>query len=220
MYQIKNHLNHKILIAIPVALMVSAVMLAQEGEDCQVEPEALQGTYEGDCRRGKAHGYGKATGTDTYEGDFRKGYPDGQGTYTWSNGNVFEGTFKKGKKEGEGKLTYNPEVHPDSVLTGFWRDDTYYGFYEDPYKVLAKTSPVNRIIVRKLGESPHDIMIEGDMDYLRERGLNSRFFNGKGFDNVQFPFTLDMEANHANVPFRFKVIIYEPGRWEVVVNFD
>ena len=219
MQQTKKPLKNTTLIVVLVALIATPGLLAQD-DDCKVKPESLQGTYEGECRRGLAHGYGKASGTDTYEGEFRRGYPDGQGTYTWSNGNIFKGTFSKGKKEGEGKLIYNPEVHPDSVRTGFWEDDTYYGSYKDPYKVLEKTNPVNRIIVRKLGESPHDIMIKGDMDYLREKGLNSRFFTGQGFDNIQFPFTLDMEASHANVPFSFKVIIFEPGRWEVVVNFN
>lgn len=195
-------------------------LVAQKGGDCKVLAEALAGQYEGECKKGLANGVGKATGMDTYEGDFKKGLPEGVGKYTWSNGDVFEGTFKKGLKEGDGKLTYSPERLADSVLTGFWKKDKYYGLYENPYKVLDKTSPVNRIVVRKLGDSPNNILIRGEMDLLRERGVNSRYFSGEGFDNVQFPFTADMEASHANVPFSFKVVIYEPGRWEVVVNFD
>lgn len=193
---------------------------AQEKGDCKVLVESLTGTYEGACKKGVANGQGKAVGTDTYEGNFKKGLPDGAGTYTWSNGDVFSGTFKKGLKDGDGKLTYSPDRFADSVLTGFWENDIYYGLYENPFKVLSKTGPVNRLVIRKLGNSPNDIRIRGEMEMLRERGVNSPYFNGSGFDNVQFPFTADMEASHANVPVTFKVIIYEPGLWEVVVNFD
>ena len=210
-----------IIFASTLLIFTSAFsLIAQKGGDCKVSLEALEGDYEGDCKKGLASGIGKAVGLDTYEGMFKKGLPDGAGMYTWSNGDVFEGTFKKGLKNGDGKLTYNPERLMDSVLTGFWKNDKYYGLYEHPYKVLTKTSPVNRVVVRKLGNSPKDIAIRGDMEMLREKGLNSPYFHGNGFDNVQFPFTVDMEASDANVPFSFKVIIYEPGRWEVVVNFD
>ena len=179
---------------------------AQESSECKVVMESISGQYEGGCKKGLAHGTGKANGTDSYDGEFKKGLPEGEGKYTWSNGDVFEGTFKKGLKEGDGKLTYHKDLYPDSVLTGVWKNDKYYGLYENPYKVLSKTSPVNRIVIRKLGDSPKDIVIRGEMDMLREKGLNSVYFNGGGFDNVQFPFTGDLEANYANVPFSFKEI--------------
>jgi hypothetical protein len=198
----------------------SSTLITQDQNDCKVLLEAISGSYEGDCKRGLASGQGIAQGEDRYEGSFKKGLPDGEGTYTWNNGDVYTGTFKKGMKEGEGKLTYHPERHPDSVLVGFWKKDEYLGRYEEPYNVLSKTGPVNRIVIRKLGATPNDIQIRGDMEMLRERGVNSAYFNGSGFDNVQFPFTMDMEASYANVPVSFKVIIYEPGRWEVGVNFD
>jgi hypothetical protein len=206
-----------------ITVMILALGMTASGQDkgeCKVLMESIAGEYEGDCRKGLANGTGKAKGMDSYEGAFRKGYPHGLGTYTWSNGDVFEGNFKKGLKDGDGKLSYGPEQHADSVLTGFWKDDRYMGLYEHPYKVLSKSGPVNRVVVRKLGETPHHIYIRGDMAMLRERGLNSNYFNGEGFDNVPFPFTVDMEASYANVPVSFKVIIYEPGNWEVVVNFD
>lgn len=207
-------------LCISFLFLTGTLLYSQKNEDCKVLLESIAGLYEGDCRKGLANGKGISVGTDTYEGEFKKGLPEGVGTYVWSNGDVFTGTFKKGRKEGDGKLTYAPGRSADSTLTGFWKGDTYIGLYENPYKVLAKTSPVNRVIVRKLGESPHDIHIKGEMDMLREKGLNSTYFTGSGFDHVQFPFTMDMEASHANVPFSFKVLIYEPGRWEVVVNFD
>ena len=205
----------KILFSL-LLLSISSPQFAQDKGDCEVLMEALSGSYEGECKKGLANGQGIAVGTDTYEGNFKKGLPEGEGTYTWSNGHVFTGTFKKGLKEGDGKLSYTP----DSTLTGFWKNDKYMGLYENPYKVLAKTGPVSRLVVRKIANTPNDIIFRGDMEMLRERGVNSVYFTGNGFDNVQFPFTADMEANHANVPVTFRVIIYEPGRWEVVVNFD
>jgi len=201
-------------------LMMGALLYAQDKGDCKVLLDALSGSYEGECKKGLANGMGKAEGSDSYEGEFRKGLPEGKGSYTWSNGDVFVGTFKKGMKEGDGRLTYNPERLADSVMTGFWKKDAYLGLYENPYKVLSKSGPVNRVVIRKLGNAPNDILIRGEMQMLRERGVNSSYFTGSGFDNVQFPFTLDMEASNANVPVSFRVIIYEPGRWEVVVNFD
>jgi hypothetical protein len=196
------------------------MVFSQAKSDCKVLLESLAGSYEGDCKKGLANGKGKAIGKDSYEGEFKKGFPEGKGVYTWSNGDVYSGSFKKGLKQGDGKLVYNPDKYSDSILTGFWKDDIYYGLFEDPYKVLSKSGPVNRVIVRRLGNAPHDIRISGEMSMLRERGVNSMYFTGNGFDNVQFPFTLDMEASYANVPVSFKVVIYEQGLWEVVVNFD
>ena len=216
----KSHTLSGILAVVLGGAVSLPSAFAQQGDECKVLLESISGQYDGDCKKGLASGNGKATGTDSYEGGFKKGLPEGDGKYTWTNGDVFEGKFTKGLKEGDGKITFNSDRFPDSVLTGVWKNDEYYGLYDKPYKVLSKTSPVNRIVVRKLGETPHDIMVMGEMDMLREKGLNSVYFTGDGFDKVQFPFTAEMEANHANVPFSFKFIIYEPGRWEVVLYFD
>lgn len=205
----------KILFSL-LLLSISILQMAQDKGDCKVLMEALSGSYEGECKKGVANGQGIAVGSDSYEGNFKKGLPEGEGTYTWSNGHVFTGTFKKGLKEGDGKLSYTP----DSTLTGFWKNDQYMGLYENPYKVLSKTGSVNRLVVRRIANTPNDIIFRGEMEMLRERGVNSPYFTGSGFDNVQFPFTANMEANYANVPVSFSVIIYEPGRWEVVVKFD
>ena len=92
--------------------------------DCRVMLDDIAGSYEGECHKEKAHGWGKAIGKDTYEGEFKKGYPDGKGTYTWINGDYFEGTFIKGRREGEGKMVY-ASVNADSVLTGYCEDELF-----------------------------------------------------------------------------------------------
>lgn len=55
-------------------------------------------TYEGETKKGKAHGVGIFTFSDgsTYEGKVKKNKIHGNGKYTDAQGNVFEGKFKYG----------------------------------------------------------------------------------------------------------------------------
>ena len=55
-------------------------------------------TYEGEAKKGKAHGIGVFTFSDgsTYEGAVKKNKIHGKGKYTDAQGNVFEGKFKYG----------------------------------------------------------------------------------------------------------------------------
>ena len=56
-------------------------------------------TYEGEVKKGKAHGVGIFTFSDgsTYEGKVSKNRIHGKGIYTDSQGNVFEGKFRRNK---------------------------------------------------------------------------------------------------------------------------
>ena len=116
-------------------------------QDCEVDRASLKGTYNGDCKKNKAHGKGKAVGADTYEGEFKNGIPEGQGTYTWSNRNVFEGKYLKGLREGKGKMTMKREGAQDSVIEGFWKKDVYIGKNEKPWIVHNKTGSVRNVQV-------------------------------------------------------------------------
>ena len=120
---------------------------AAYSQTCEVEKESLKGTYTGDCKKNKAHGKGKAVGTDTYEGEFKNGIPDGNGTYTWSNKNVFEGKYLKGLREGKGKMTMKREGAQDSIIVGFWKKDAYIGKNEKPWIVHSKTGSVREVEV-------------------------------------------------------------------------
>jgi hypothetical protein len=117
-------------------------------QTCEVDKESLKGTYNGDCKKNKAHGKGKAVGVDTYEGEFKNGIPDGEGTYTWSNKNVFEGKYLKGLREGKGKMTIKREGAQDSVIEGFWKKDAYIGKNEKPYIVHSKTGSVRNVEIQ------------------------------------------------------------------------
>ncbi len=127
-----------------VALLLSATISAQ---DCAVEKAELKGTYTGECKKGKASGKGKATGTDSYEGDFKSGLPDGNGTYIWKNGNEFRGSFSKGLKDGKGTLLYKRANAGDSIVQGYWKKDVYIGKYEHPYRIINKSKMVTDVEV-------------------------------------------------------------------------
>ena len=125
--------------------------------ECEVLLEKLQGEYVGDCKKGVAHGNGKAVGKDTYEGAFKKGLPHGAGTYTWSNGDVYKGEFNKGQKSGEGELTFADGSTPQK---GFWLEDEYIGSEKTPYKVINKTVSVNRVSFKRISAEPNQLDVK------------------------------------------------------------
>ncbi len=49
----------------------------------------LAGKYEGELKKGLAHGLGTAIGLDAYTGHFSKGLPESEGTYTFGNGDIY-----------------------------------------------------------------------------------------------------------------------------------
>jgi hypothetical protein len=136
-----------VLKAKAVTLALLLFSFGAYSQNCEVDKETLKGTYTGDCKKNKAHGKGKAVGTDTYEGEFKNGIPDGNGTYTWSNKNVFEGKYVKGLREGKGTMTFKKEGTQDSVVEGFWKKDVYIGKNEKPWQVISKTGSVTKVDV-------------------------------------------------------------------------
>ena len=88
-------------------------------QNCKVLVPEIAVTYKGKCKKGLAHGKGKAVGTDVYEGQFRKGLPHGQGKYNWATGEFYLGQWKMGKRDGEGSYTFKFEGK-DSIQAGIW----------------------------------------------------------------------------------------------------
>lgn len=138
-------------------ILASGSLYAQE---CQVLLPELSGTYEGDCKKGKAEGKGTAKGTDEYTGEFKAGYPDGKGVYVWKNGDVFDGMWAKGKREGEGKMIIKRGDQADSVVTGFWKKDKFAGKFLKPFTVHYRSNHVSRLDVRKIKGERNSIQIE------------------------------------------------------------
>lgn len=126
---------------LPAAFFLFAHVHAQ---NCTVVPDALKGTYDGDCKKDKADGNGTAAGEDSYTGEFKSGYPDGKGKYTWKNGDWYDGQWKKGQREGQGSMHYLITGGKDSAITGFWKKDKYFGQYEKPYIIHSKTPDITR----------------------------------------------------------------------------
>ena len=114
-------------------------------DQCTVLMESIAGTYEGDCKKGLAHGYGKSVGFDTYEGGFKKGLPHGKGIYSWSNGDIYNGEWKKGKMDGKGELMKSRENEDDFIISGYWLEGEYVGISRHPYKVISKSLTVHQV---------------------------------------------------------------------------
>lgn len=103
-------------------------------DDCDVRMPELQGSYEGGCRWGRAHGEGVAEGEDYYKGEFRRGWPHGEGIYKWDNGDVYEGEWRNGRRSGDG--TY--EWSSGEVYEGGWKNDMRHG--EGEYRFFVNDS--------------------------------------------------------------------------------
>ena len=56
-----------------------SIQPAYPQEPCKVLMAGIDASYEGDCKKGKASGKGRASGTDLYIGEFKNGLPHGNG---------------------------------------------------------------------------------------------------------------------------------------------
>ena len=202
-------------------------------QDCAVLKEPISKFYEGDCKKGKAHGNGTAKGEDSYTGEFKKGLPHGFGTYTWANGKVYEGNFKNGSMEGEGKLTISLVNKGDSVVTGFWKEDKYLGKYKDAYKEHSRTSNVISVRfseVRNPSEQDKGTLFIT----INEKGQNvfSPQINISpiiGNHGPIIPSSRAIKVKVLSYPFKFtlsykgqsvELEIYQPGAYNILLDFN
>ncbi|TGV04878.1 MORN repeat-containing protein [Flavivirga rizhaonensis] len=210
-----------------MGLLLQIVSL--QAQDCKVMLKTINEDYTGDCKNGKADGTGIAKGIDSYTGQFKKGWPNGDGIYTWSNGNSFEGIFKKGKKEGQGKMTYKTNTLKDSVVTGFWKKDTYVGLFEKPYKKIDKSQNVTGLNFTKTKGATNNIRLyvrknRSQVSYpefnvvlhhgtFQNLNILSDFIE---LTNVTFPIKVRATSGQDFIEFE----ILESGNWEVRIAIE
>jgi hypothetical protein len=146
-----NYNKMKRLTIIGIIFFMATSTYAQK---CQVlGPSGIIGEYEGDCKRGVAHGEGVATGKAKYIGEFKKGYPEGEGTYFYANGDVLFGEWEEGKVMG-----YGYKIEKADTLSGYWKGDPdnvrFMGTEKDDlkgYTILAKDN-ISNVIIEKADE--------------------------------------------------------------------
>jgi hypothetical protein len=193
---------------------------------------AISGNYVGKCKKGLAHGKGKAEGVDVYEGMFRKGLPNGKGTYTWSTGESYEGNWLAGQKDGKGVYTAIIDGK-DSITAGVWKSGAYLGPVPDPPKVLGNVA-VDKYRFSRRGDGDKvliDIYLNGDynvdlLDFtiIGSSGSDMRMGHSIGLDNVSFPLTCKVSYTTWNKAYsarhyaKFEFEISEPGNWLVVLH--
>ncbi len=187
--------------------------------------ESINGSYSGGCKKGLAHGNGRAEGLDSYEGGFKKGLPQGEGVYEWRSGKKFEGSFDKGLMHGKGVLTI-PGFATDSLLTGYWRQDVYIGLEVIADVGIVSRRNVDRIQVNKYPGQEAQIRFRflkmgvkngemTDLTVTAPSGLQ-QFSSGEVIiDNPEFPFNTIITYK---TPNKFNTSILDV-RVQLDVNF-
>lgn len=218
------------LLLLTLGIFFLQPLKAQE-TPCEVLWETIKGKYTGECIDGKATGKGKSEGIDQYEGEFVKGYPDGKGMYTWADGHYYIGFFKKGKKEGKGDMYYESASGGDSVITGFWKKDKYFGPYEKQYEVITSSSRVTKVDCNISDKKGEDIIIT--VHQLRSGGasitnittITGTFYtkNTQGMTNatltriqqVTFPFRAIFTISNGESA---EILFNEKGGYDVYID--
>jgi hypothetical protein len=218
-----------------ILIFVITILFAGHGyaqDDCQVNLEAIAGSYEGGCKKGLAEGQGTAKGVDSYVGEFKKGLPHGTGTYTWANGDVYTGEFKKGRKEGAGKLL-NKQIEGQVIeQKGFWKNDEYIGESKTPYEVMFRSSNVLSIRITEMDNPSNDgdalfveIQHKGRTQPAPDFGLNvtngnfqNRFMVGNANKILvtTFPFGFTISYMGETV----EIQVYQAKSWKILVDFN
>jgi hypothetical protein len=224
-------------------LFIILLTIAGKAQDCAVAMASLTGKYEGECKKGKADGMGKAVGEDTYEGMFKAGLPSGKGKYTWKNGNWFDGEWLKGMKQGAGTMRYNLPGK-DSIATGFWKKDKYTGLYETPYIIYKRTVHVTAITFQQVNNwgkevefflntetvtsiSNGGIVTKAEITDIQiiagnyhKKTINDSYGKKIGYhlEEMTFPFRAIFSIDNGRDMFELE--IFEPGKWMVEVRND
>lgn len=217
-------------LGVTVGLVLLTVIQLNAQNGCKVLKKEISSEYHGKCKKGLAHGKGKADGIDSYTGHFSKGYPSGKGTYTWANGDKYKGQFIDGLRSGEGTLTIHLKDH-DSIVKGLWKEDIYLGPVPPKPKVFSMNG-VDRYTFKKTGDIRQRVLIDIYQNGMRNTelynfiensssGFQTSLGNSFGYDCVEFPVTIKVlyytwnKLHTAKVYVKFQFEISEPGDWRV-----
>jgi hypothetical protein len=212
-----------------VLLLIIGSNLYAQTSDCKVNNSSISGSYTGGCKNGLASGKGVAQGIDRYEGQFEKGLPSGRGTYKWANGIYYEGQWKNGMREGEGKMVY-----PDSLISGFWKEDKYVGKKKlVPYEIISISS-IARYTITKNADRNNTVKFrikQGGLDNISIENFSMFFDSGSeyrsgniyGIENISYPVIIKIKYRTwnqlmtAQSDVRFEIEIKEPGSWDIIL---
>jgi hypothetical protein len=216
-----------------VSFSYPGIIKAQSG--CSVLLKTISGNYAGECKKGLADGYGKATGEDFYDGEFEKGLPHGKGTYIWKNGATYTGQWKKGLRDGNGRYIHKYE-DIDSVLDGEWKEGKFIGKKPPaPYDIEYRNG-IGRVSCMRTGDRPYikyvfsrnGIEASGEISELMLQGSSgseNRSSSFNGFENIGFPFHGSVRFYAPNnfysatLTCELRLTINKPGAWIVTIFY-
>jgi hypothetical protein len=226
-------------ITILMAFLTISLVNAQKSNDndCQVLHPKLDSVYNGECKKGLAHGEGVAMGEAKYEGKFKKGLPHGKGKLIANDGKyIYEGRWKKGKQHGRGKLIIKRENLKDSIVKGRWRKgELVKNENEKPPYRFSSGSGITRVNFIQNSPNGNQIVIRFKRNGKYANIQTSNITKSSGFtvsnsyplriENVVFPFDCRIIFSASNLlgsssnTYRLNFEITEPGYWEVTVNY-
>ncbi len=197
---------------------------------CKVQVKNLQGTYEGECKNGRANGQGSAKGIDSYTGDFKKGYPNGNGIYNWANGDVYEGEWKMGARNGKGKFNYKKNDE-NKIDEGIWDTNIFLGKELLSPTITEKTNIKSGFYFKRLSNGSKltiSFTQNGlpatpiDLYVVRSSGTESPIDNNLSIINMTFPFKCKVKFRSDNGIVKSDCIlsfeILQQGEW--ILNID
>lgn len=217
-----------------ITLLVAMSFVTVQAQDkCETNIEGLNDLYEGDCKKGLAHGKGTASGDlGKYIGEFKKGFPDGEGKFFYVDGSTYNGEWDRGDREGFGDMTY-PN---DSVVGGYWKDDRYIGLYENTWEIVQQRGNA-RYKLNKLSEGQNKIEIKffrggqenpsavTNMRLSATTGVQYNTPGYIGFEQVDFPvevtlnYVVPNQLNTSTHQEFIRIMINEPGGWLIRANY-
>ena len=220
----------KLILIASIFAFISIYANSQELSGPVLKKE-LVGKYEGQLKKGLAHGMGTAIGLDSYTGNFSKGLPISEGTYTFSNGNVYRGEFLKGLFSGKGVLTYK-KATGDSIVEGYWEEGKYIGkTMVAPYEISNKTGSVNPSIIRNGDGNKVEIVVMDPFNkYIIPQIMaigeftQQSYYSRNLFADAVFPVAFDIrysctnKTNSAIIDSSIRIKINKPGSWLVTLR--